>query len=186
MTETLDVIAARYSCRNSSDKPVPRDVLDAIADAALRAPSARDMEPWHFIFVTDPTLVAEMDAYGLATLQATDPVGYERTQSRGGKLYYGAPVLLVVTEEPRDGISSSSLDVGIAVGTIVAAATSLGVNSCVVASIPGAIRGHETEGPYPKIGIPEGYRAAMGVLLGYAAGEARPQHATHPDKVSFV
>jgi nitroreductase len=186
MTETLDVIAARYSVRNFADKPVPRDVLDAIADAALRAPSARDTEPWHFIFVTDPAVVAQMEEFGLATLKATDQVGYERTLSRGGKLYYGAPVLLVVTEEPREGIASSALDVGIAVGTVVVAAKSLGVDSCIVASIPGAIRGRETEGPYPQLGIPEGYRAAMGVLLGYEAGEPRPQHAIRPEKVSFV
>ncbi|MDR0837015.1 MAG: nitroreductase family protein [Propionibacteriaceae bacterium] len=186
MTETLDVIAARYSVRNFADKAVPREVLDQIADAALRAPSARDSEPWHFIFVTDPTVVAQMEEYGLATLKATDQVGYERTLSRGGKLYYGAPVLLVITAEPREGIASSGLDVGIAVGTIAIAAKALGVDSCIVASIPGAIIDRETQGPYAQLNIPAGHRPAMGILLGYEAGEPRPQHAIHPEKVTFI
>ncbi len=35
------------------DKPVPREKLEKILEAGRLAPSARNIEPWHFIAVTD-------------------------------------------------------------------------------------------------------------------------------------
>lgn len=45
----MDVTAAlnqRYSCRDFLDKPVERDILEKIVEAALRTPSWQNSQPW--------------------------------------------------------------------------------------------------------------------------------------------
>ena len=52
----MDVFEAaqeRRSIRAYRDTPVPREKLEKILEAGRLAPSAKNIEPWHFIAVTD-------------------------------------------------------------------------------------------------------------------------------------
>jgi nitroreductase len=51
--ETFDVIAARRNVREYIPKPIPTADLDRILDAARRAPSAGNRQPWDFVVCTD-------------------------------------------------------------------------------------------------------------------------------------
>ena len=42
----LDLAKARYSCRKFSDRPVEKDKLDSIIEAAVSAPTAKNLQPW--------------------------------------------------------------------------------------------------------------------------------------------
>jgi FMN reductase [NAD(P)H] len=53
--EFSDVLARRRMIRNYTDDPVPDDVLDRIAAAALRAPSAGNSQAVAVVVVTDET-----------------------------------------------------------------------------------------------------------------------------------
>jgi nitroreductase len=44
----------RRTIRQFSDRPVPRRVIDACLEAAATAPSGANLQPWHFVVVTDP------------------------------------------------------------------------------------------------------------------------------------
>ncbi|MHB0886365.1 MAG: nitroreductase family protein [Bacillota bacterium] len=45
-----EVIARRRSIRKfKKDKPVPRELIDKLLDAAIKSPSACNRQPWHFI-----------------------------------------------------------------------------------------------------------------------------------------
>jgi len=46
----------RRTVRQFSDRPVPRPVLDACLEAAGTAPSGANLQPWHFVVVSDPAL----------------------------------------------------------------------------------------------------------------------------------
>ena len=48
--------------RHFATDPIPRETLQRILDAALDAPSPRDMPPWHIILVTSPALRANITA----------------------------------------------------------------------------------------------------------------------------
>jgi nitroreductase len=186
MTQTLETIATRYSCRNFKSDPLPAEAVQAIAQAALQAPSARNRQPWHFSVVTDKTFVDELSAVGLEALKTINPEGYERSISRGGKLFYNAPAVVVISAEHLEGLMSSGLDVGIAVANIALAAKSLGIDSCVCGLASQVGNGHETEAPYDRLGIPEGYEYVIAVLLGYAAGDPVAPHPADESKVTFV
>jgi len=49
----LDVIRCRRSVRKYTGEAVSRDVLEELLRAGMQAPSARNLQPWEFILVTD-------------------------------------------------------------------------------------------------------------------------------------
>ncbi len=51
--ETFEAIGKRVSTREYADKPVERALLEKLVDAGMRAPSARAVEPWRFVVVTE-------------------------------------------------------------------------------------------------------------------------------------
>ncbi|MDD5217585.1 MAG: nitroreductase family protein [Candidatus Omnitrophica bacterium] len=51
--ETLEAVAKRASVRDYMNQPVPRDILEKLVDAGRRAPSARAVEPWEFVVITE-------------------------------------------------------------------------------------------------------------------------------------
>ena len=46
----------RRSVRYFADRPVPREIIDDCLLAAGSAPSGANMQPWHFVVVTDPKI----------------------------------------------------------------------------------------------------------------------------------
>ena len=55
-----DVIAQRRSVRHFSNKPIPREVIEACIRAAGSAPSGANHQPWHFVCISDPTIKREI------------------------------------------------------------------------------------------------------------------------------
>ena len=49
-------ISRRRTVRDFSDRAVPRDVIENCIRAAATAPSGANMQPWHFVAVSDPAL----------------------------------------------------------------------------------------------------------------------------------
>lgn len=46
----------RRSVRDFSDRPVPRDLIENAIRAAGTAPSGANLQPWHFVVISDPAL----------------------------------------------------------------------------------------------------------------------------------
>lgn len=61
--DTLTAIFSRRSVRIYTPKPVPRDMVTDIARAAMYAPSAGNERPWHFIILTDRSLLDEIPKF---------------------------------------------------------------------------------------------------------------------------
>ncbi|QYJ05953.1 nitroreductase family protein [Qipengyuania flava] len=49
-----DRLKQRRTCRYFSDKPVPREVIEAAIEAAGTAPNGANHQPWHFAVVSSP------------------------------------------------------------------------------------------------------------------------------------
>ena len=49
----LEAIKKRYSCRAYIDKPIEQEKLSQIFEAARLAPSAKNLQDWRFVVVTD-------------------------------------------------------------------------------------------------------------------------------------
>jgi nitroreductase len=183
MNDTLTSIKTRYACRAYTDQPVPAGTLKAIAEAGLAAPSAMNRQPWRIIAVSNPEAIAALETAAIEALKAADQAGYERIMSRGGKMLYGAPALILIAEQTGVGGFPASMDVGIVASHIALAARSLGVDS-VIAALPGfAFRGPAGPQLRALFQIPDGFDFSVSVLLGYAAAPGAPHQ---PDESKLI
>ena len=148
--DTLTAIQTRYSARQFlPGKSVPRELIEQIVDAGQRAPTARNVQPWDFIVVTDPAMRQRIA--GIAEF---------------GRFIAQAPVCVVVFCKDtkyylEDGCA--------AVENILLAATALGVQSCWVAG---------DKKPYASqiaqmLGAPDTHKLIAMIPLGYVSAPGR-------------
>lgn len=185
MNQTLQTIATRYSCRNYTGSPVAQEALEQIAAAAMQSPSAINSQRWQVIFITNKGLIDELNADALEQLKnKADSSMYERIMSRGGVVYYNAPVMAVVLKQ-SEGTFSADMDCGILVQNMALAATSLGLDNviCAMGGIPFA--GPQGEAFKSKINWPAGYEFAISLLIGHGTSTDTP-HSIDMSKVHFV
>lgn len=148
--DALEAIAGRYSTREFAQTPVPQDVIERIVDAGRLAPTARNVQPWHFVVVTDAGTrkrIAELADYGKFIAQA--PV-CACVFCQDTKYYL------------EDGCAATQ--------NMLIAATALGVQSCWVAG---------DKKPYcgtiaAMLGVPAGHKLVAMVVLGYEARKGKP------------
>ena len=184
MNEVLTTIQNRFSCRSFDGLPVGREKVEAIAKAALQAPSAMNIQPWKIIAITDKTLIDKLDAAAMAKLAANDDqTTYNRMMERGGKVYYNAPCLFLVLKDTKH--KWADLDCGIVTQNIALAAASLGLGNVIVAMAqipfnpPGCCELKK------RVGWSAGYEFGMGICVGYGNTVKEP-HEIDLGKVSYV
>jgi nitroreductase len=61
----MEAVLSRQTIRDYADKEIPRDVLTRLVDAARRAPSARNGQPWRFVVFTGARLLGFLGATGV-------------------------------------------------------------------------------------------------------------------------
>lgn len=181
MNEVLKTIAERFSCRGYDGVLPSREKLDAIALAAVQAPSAVNEQPWEIVVVTNKNLIEDMDREGMEILKSyEDKSFYQRFMDRGGNLYYNAPCMFFVLKQPE-----KDLDCGIVAENIALAAKSLGLGSviCGMAEIP--LEGARGEEFKNKIGITDGWEFGIAILVGNGTKEATP-HEPDMSKIRYI
>ena len=183
MNETLKAISERYSCRDFADVPLTDEQIEALVGAALAAPSGMNSQPWHVTVVTNKALIEELDADGVATLAAAeDKTFYERVISRGGKMLYNAPCLIVIT---ADGSKWSSVDSGILCQNVTLAAQSMGLGSCIVGMLTIPLNSPRGDEFKKRLGFPDGYEFVISVLAGTVSSGKEP-HDRDYGKVTYI
>ena len=60
--DTFQAIAKRASHREYEKKPIENSLLEKLVDAGRMAPSARAVEPWEFIVITEQTVLDQISA----------------------------------------------------------------------------------------------------------------------------
>jgi nitroreductase len=104
---------------------------------------------------------------------------------RGGRLFYGAPCMIVVPIDPKQ-YDYAFVDCGILCQNIALAATSLGIANVICGftamAFASGIRANEFS---KRLGFPDGYTFGCSVLLGYA-NTTKPPHAPDKDKIIFI
>jgi nitroreductase len=146
--DLYEAIRTRKSVRAWRDRPVPEDVLARVLDAARLSPSARNMQEWRFVVVSDPVLRRRLgvDAAGQAFVGA-------------------APIVLACCAESdgrvmRCGQAAYPIDVAIAMDHLSLAAAAEGLGTCWIGSFD--------EGKVREIlGIPPAVRVVQLMPLGY-------------------
>lgn len=58
--ETFEAIANRVSTRSYERRPIEKGLLEKLVDAGRRAPTARAVEPWEFVVVTENSALRKL------------------------------------------------------------------------------------------------------------------------------
>ncbi len=181
MNETLKTIQTRYSCRSFTGEAIDAEKVEALALAAVQAPSGMNLQPWQIVVIKDKVLIDEMDAKAMELLAAQeDKSAYERMMSRGGKIYYNAPCMIVIAQKPGCG-----LDCGIACENVALAASALGLGN-VICGMARMSLSEKDGGTYQSLVIPEGYEFGVAVLVGYATEENGTPHEPDLSKIRYI
>ncbi len=139
MHPVLEAIHQRRSIRAYEAKPVPREILKTIIDAANEAPSAMNSQPWRFVVVENAEAKKKLLAAALPQakkitelVKDADPERYETIKKRYAELpdpvYYSAPAVVFVIGRGRYAPHSCPL----ACENRMLAAHALGLGSCWV------------------------------------------------------
>jgi nitroreductase len=184
---TIEAIETRYSCRAFTDKMPSDKNLQTIAEAALAAPSAMNMQPWRVIIVKNQSLLAELEAEGMKNIAALEDKGtYERLKERGGTVYYNTPCQIILAID-KSSNKWADIDCGIITQNIALAAESLGINSLICGLVAHSFAGDKGDYFKKKLGFPNGYDIGLSVLLGYANSKGvKEPHELDLGKISVV
>lgn len=148
--DVFEAVKTRRSIRKYADKPVEKDKLLKILEAARLSPSASNNQPWHFVVISDKAIVESL-------LPA-----YTR------EWFVKAPVVIVACSYPdeawsrMDGESYWKVDSAIAVENMVLVAHEAGLGTCWVAAF-------DESKVKDALGIPKEVRIIAMLPLGYPA-----------------
>jgi len=151
--ELLEAIRGRRSIRKYRNQPVPDEAITTLIEAGTHAPSAGNIQPWHFIITKNPAVKAKLAeaAYNQASIEQ-------------------APIVIVVCADenqaqPRYGKRGKSLyclqDTAAATQNILLTAYSLGLGTCWIGAF-------DEEQAKQAVNAPPGVRPVAMIPVGYA------------------
>jgi nitroreductase len=155
----IELLRKRRSIRKFQDKSIELEKIEILKEAALRAPTSRNIMPWEFIFVTDKNILKKLS----------------EAKQYGSAFVAGAALAVVVCAD------TTKTDVWVedcSIASIILQLTGLemGLGSCWV-----QIRNREHYESEPAeayiqrlLGIPEHFAVENIVALGYPAERKEP------------
>ena len=182
--ELFEAMRTRCSVRDYREEPLTADQLKLLAEAALRAPTSLNLQQQKFFFVTDPAILGEMTrAITEVSRQRGETDYLERLAQRDGKVFFGAPLVVVIAVNPENNYVE--VDAGIAVEHLALAARALGLDSVIMAAPDRIFVGPTAEKFEEMLGFPPGYRFAIAIAIGRRAAAFAP-HSLSWENIAFV
>lgn len=167
MNEVLKAIRDRRSTRGFSGEQLTEEQLQALLDAALQSPTARNTQMWHFSVVQDQKLLDDFSREAGKLMAKNMPEGARgRFEDKGFHLFYHAPTVIFISRPAECANRFVEVDCGIACENIALAAHSMGLGSVIV-GMPMDLFLSERGAYYNQaFGIPEGYQFSIGIVVG--------------------
>jgi len=147
--EVVDIIRQRASSRRFAATPVAPELIETLLEAARWAPSYGNRQPWRFVVVTAPDVLARV----------------HEALTRGNAYARVAPVLLALAADPEDaqivtGREYYLMDCGLALENLLLQATALGLHAHPMG-------GFDEEIVRAALDIPESVRVVALVAVGH-------------------
>lgn len=208
----LDFIYNRHSVRQFKDQPVPKEDITKILEAAIHAPSGKNMQNWHFVVITEKAIIAEIaniveaNAHALtAFMKSKEAIQAQKSSIPYHTVFKQAPVLILVYASPYPNIGDVLLaegimpeaeareylkptpgiqNIGAAMENLLLSAAALGYGTCWMT---GPTHAAKEISAYIGLNKPDFYLAAM-TPLGLPAAEklSSPPRKPLAEVVTFI
>ena len=162
----LEAIKNRYSCRNYLDKSIEKEKLNQVLEAARLAPSAKNLQDWRFVIVTDKEPKRKL-------VEAANNQTF---------LEKAGVIIIACTNSDyvmRCGQPAGIIDVAIALEHICLQATALGLATCWI----GAFYPEKVK---PIVGIPADITIVELMAIGYPADKPRTSGREPVEKIACL
>jgi nitroreductase len=158
----IELLRNRRSIRRYTNEKIVPETIKVIIEAALRAPSARGINPWQFILVDEPELIIQLS----------------QSKQSGSEFLKTAPFAIVVCADSTK-TEFWIEDCSIAATIIQLTASSLGLGSCWVQIRTRQHDDLKTAETYIQelLGLPEHIKIASILGIGYP-DETKPSVPT--------
>ncbi|MBQ6075677.1 MAG: nitroreductase [Lachnospiraceae bacterium] len=169
MSETLNTLNTRRSCRAYKPELIEEEKLNAILEAGTFAATGMGKQSPIIIAVTDRAMRDKLSKMNAAVM-GTD-----------GDPFYGAPELLIVLA--NKAVPTYLYDGSLVMGNLMNAAAALGVGSCWIHRAKQEFDSEEGKAILKDLGIEGDYEGIGHLILGYPAAPA-PERA--PRKENYI
>jgi nitroreductase len=159
----VEAIRRRYSCRAYQDKPIEKEKLEQVFEAARLAPSAMNTQDWRFVVVADKEIKQ----------QVADTTNRPEVFGRAGVIIAACSNSDHVM---RCGQAIGPIDVAIALEHIALQATDLGLATCWI----GSFYADKVKG---MLDIPAEIAVIELMAVGYPADEAKKPEREPMEKI---
>ena len=157
----MDVILSRKSVRKYTAEPLTEAEIETLLRAGMAAPSAKNIQPWSFIVVTDKEVAKRLVTKNV------------------NRMYPEAPCLIVVPAIERPN-PNWMIDCSAAAENILLAAEAMGLGAVWTACWP-----YEDRYSVVKevLGIPENVMPLAIIPVGHPAETPAPKDKWRPEKI---
>jgi nitroreductase len=184
--DLLEAICGRRSVREFTDKPVDREQIRLIIEAATQAPSAMNRQGWIFAVATDRERMKRWsDRAKVLMLEAVagDPMletlrGH--LASPGFNIFYDAPALIVIATDSADSMAAQ--DCCLAGQNLMLAAHAGGLGTCWIGLAQAWLARDEAR---RELGLPPNCQAVAAVILGHPR-QAPPPVPREPARIQWI
>jgi nitroreductase len=129
MDNIMEIIKARRSVRAYQDRPLPKEVVRNILEAARYAPTARNLQQLEYKVITNKALITKLSE-GITAAIKKGGLTLKALPIFRPSYFHNAPLLIVITA-PKENTFGNS-DAALAVQNIMLYATSTGLGSCFI------------------------------------------------------
>jgi nitroreductase len=179
--DLLEAIDGRRSVREYTDQPVDDAVVRELIDAAVKAPSAINQQPWAFVVVNDPaqlTRISDQAKAHLLKASLAAPAHPFREMLNDPKfhIFYHAPVLVVIAAaEPTDWAVE---DCALAAENLMLAAYAKGLGTCWIGFAQNWLA---TPDGKEALGVPATYAPIAPIIIGHPRRQPPPVPRKAPE-----
>lgn len=170
----IETILNRRSIRHFTDQPIPREMLEALAQAGTYAPSGKNVQSCHFTVVTNQEKIQTLKAQ-LGTAAQRENVFFFG--------FHNPQALILVSNDHNS--TNSIQDASCAAENILLAATSFGLGSVWLNPLKVLSDEPSIRQLLNQFGVPETHHVWATIALGWPVKQ--PQALPRkPDTIHFV
>ena len=162
-TPVIDAIMARRSIRQYKETPVPRELMQKIAECGVNAPNAMNKQEWEVRILDDANYMNEV-----TELMKQEMPQFVNSDAPGFRNAFRNAMALIAVACPDDEMGMTLINVGLMGENMCLAAQELGLGTCIMAAPSIFMNSSASAKPYlDKLGFTPGYKLRYILAVGY-------------------